>query len=159
MVAGRIGLRFTQNFAGRQDMTTSVCTSFETTLQKLGVGADWERKGGSWWISPESANACAIAQVMVANDARLVTVSSWEGPDGEIRLDYHWDLNGELLTVEIATKDKQIDTIVNVTPAADWIEREIHDYFKVEFRGRVDTKRLMTREGDPQGMFCKGGAK
>jgi NADH:ubiquinone oxidoreductase subunit C len=96
---------------------------------------------------------------MIDNDARLVTVSSSENPEGEILLDYHWDLNGELVTIEIATKNKQIDTIADITPAADWVEREIHDYFKVEFPGRIDTKRLMTREGDPQGIFCKGGAQ
>lgn len=140
-------------------MTTSVCVNFETTLQRLGIGAGWERRGGSWWISPESPNPRAIAHIMIDNDARLVTVSSSENPEGEILLDYHWDLNGELVTIEIATKNKQIDTIADITPAADWVEREIHDYFKVEFPGRIDTKRLMTREGDPQGIFCKGGAQ
>jgi hypothetical protein len=159
MDAGLIGLRWTENSAGRQNMTTSVCASFETTLQKLGVGAAWERRGGSWWIAPGSPNVRAITQIMVANDARLVTVSSAENPEGEILLDYHWDLNGELITIEITTKNKQIDTITDISPAADWVEREIHDYFKVEFLGRIDTKRLMTREGDPQGMFCKGGTQ
>jgi len=137
-------------------MTTDLAT-----LQKLGIGDTWEQKGGSWWIATDTVNARSAAQIMVANGARLATVSSFETAGGEILLDYHWSLNGTLVTIEIPTKDKQINSITDIFPGADWVEREIHDYFLVEFPDRVDTKRLMTREGTAQGMFCKveGGAK
>lgn len=139
--------------------TTSVGTNFETILQKLGIGEGWVKKGGSWFITTDTANARPAAQVMVAHDARLATISSFEREDGEILLDYHWSLYGTLVTIEIPTKDKQINSITDIFLGADWVEREIHDYWLVEFPDRVDTKRLVTREGTPQGMFCKGGAQ
>jgi hypothetical protein len=140
-------------------MTTAAGTNFETILQKLGIGEGWEYKGGTWIITTDTANARPAAHIMVANGARLATVSSFEREDGEVLLDYHWSLNGTLVTIEIPTKDKQISTITDIFPGADWVEREIHDYWLVEFPDRADTKRLVTREGTPQGMFCKGGAK
>jgi Ni,Fe-hydrogenase III component G len=143
--------------------TTSVTSNFLATLQKLGIGDAWEQKGGSWWIFTDSANVRNTAQVMVAHDARLATVSSFENETGEILLDYHWSLYGTLVTIETLTKNKQVNTITDIFPGADWVEREIHDYWLVEFPDRVDTKRLVTREGTPQGMFCnvaaEGGAK
>ena len=140
--------------------TTSVSTTnFETILQKLGIGEGWVKKGGSWFIVTDTVNARSAAQIMVAHDARLATISSFETEDGEVLLDYHWSLYGTLVTIEISTKDKQINSIADIFLGADWVEREIHDYWMVEFPDRVDTKRLVTREGTPQGMFCKGGAK
>lgn len=139
--------------------TTSVNSNFETILQQLGIGEGWVKKGGSWWIATDTVNARSAAHIMVAHDARLSTISSFEREDGEILLDYHWSLYGTLVTIEIPTKDKQINSITDIFLGADWVEREIHDYFLVEFPDRVDTKRLMTREGTAQGMFCKGGAQ
>ena len=139
--------------------TASVGTNFETILQKLGIGEGWVKKGGSWFITTDTAHARPAAQIMVAHDARLATISSFEREDGEVLLDYHWSLYGTLVTIEIPTKDKQINSITDIFLGADWVEREIHDYYLVEFPDRVDTKRLVTREGTPQGMFCKGGAK
>jgi Ni,Fe-hydrogenase III component G len=46
-----------------------------------------------------------------------------------------------------------VPTIADLLPGADWAEREIRDYYGVEFAGREATPTLMLRPGDPAGLF------
>jgi hypothetical protein len=128
-------------------------TDFETTLKELGLGDGWKWDKGSWWLTPPDAmDVRATAQHMIHLEARFVAITAIELPDKEIRLDYQWDLNGKLLSFVTATTARQIPTIADFCPAADWVERETHEYFFVEFTGRETTKPLMTRAGDPLGI-------
>lgn len=128
-------------------------TGFEKTLQELGLGEGWQWDKGSWWLTPaEPIDVRAVTTRMRELQARFVAITATERPDKEIRLDYQWDLNGQLLSFVTATQSGKIDTIVDLTPAADWVERETHEYFAVEFLGRENTKPLMTRPGDAIGI-------
>ncbi len=131
---------------------TMASGSFLTTLWELGLGGDWEWKNGSWWKTLDAADVRARAVHMVSLEARFVAVTAMERPDKEVRLDYQWDLNGQLLSFITMTTSQSIATIADLCPAADWVERETHEYFAVEFIGRENTKPLMTRAGDPIGI-------
>jgi hypothetical protein len=96
---------------------------------------------------------------MLNINARFVTITAIENAEGELRLDYQWDIDGRLVSYTTTTVNKHIDAITDLTPAADWVEREIHEYFAVEFIGRVNTKPLMTRAGDPIGINLHEGGK
>jgi NADH-quinone oxidoreductase subunit C len=126
--------------------------NFVQYLQESGLGGDWEWKHGSWWRTPEAMDVRATAAKMVSLEARFVAITATERPDKEIRLDYQWDLNGQLLSLITATVEQRIASITDLCPAADWVERETREYFAVEFTGREDTKPLMTRDGDPIGI-------
>ena len=126
---------------------------FETTLQELGLGDGRKWDKGSWWLTPSDAmDVRATAQHMIHLHARFVAITAIELANKEIRLDYQWDLDGKLLSFVTATTARQIPTIADFCPAADWVERETHEYFFVEFTGRETTKPLMTRAGDPLGI-------
>jgi hypothetical protein len=126
---------------------------FERTLLELGLGEGWEWKNGSWWLTPTDAlDVRATTQHMVQLGARFLCITATERPDKEIRLDYQWDLGGALLSFVTATVSQKIATITDISPAADWVERETHEYFAVEFIGRKNTLPLMTRPGDPIGI-------
>lgn len=77
--------------------------NFVQSLQESGLGGDWEWKHGSWWQTPEGMDVRATAERMNSLDARFVAITSTERPDKEIRLDYQWDLNGQLLTFITST--------------------------------------------------------
>jgi len=126
--------------------------NFVQSLQESGLGGDWEWKHGSWWQTPEAMDVRATAACMVALGARFVAITSVERPDKEIRLDYQWDLNGQLLTFITATAEQQMASITDLCPAADWVERETREYFGIEFTGRETTRPLMIRDGDPIGI-------
>jgi hypothetical protein len=114
---------------------------FEKTLQEFGLGEGWEWKNGSWWMTaPETFNLRAITRILLSLEARFVAITAMEREDGE------------LLSYITATAARQIPTIADLTPAADWVERETHEYFAVEFTGRENTKPLMMRAGDVVGI-------
>jgi hypothetical protein len=131
---------------------TTASNDFVTTLAVLGLGVEWQWSNGSWWKTPEAMDVRATAAHMVSLEARFVAITATERPDKEIRLDYQWDLKGQLLTFVTATTAQQIPSITDLCPAADWVERETYEYFAVEFTGRDNTKPLMTRAGDPVGI-------
>lgn len=126
-------------------------TEFESTLAGLGEG--WSYEKGAWRLSPESPlDVRAVTNSMLKLEARFVAITATERPDKEIRLDYQWDLDGRLLSFTTATQARTIATIADLSPAADWVERETHEYFAVEFTGRKTTRPLMTRSGDAIGI-------
>jgi NADH:ubiquinone oxidoreductase subunit C len=94
----------------------------------------------------------ATAARLISLGARFVAITSTERPDHEIRLDYQWDLNGQLLSFITATAEKRIASITDLCPAADWVERETHEYFAIDYTGRETTRSLMTRDGDRIGI-------
>jgi len=123
-----------------------------TIPAELGLDASWEEKYGSQWLAAGSADVRDIAVLMEARGARFVTITAQQVPDDEaIRLDYHWDLDGELLTFTIVTSDKQVPSIYELCPAADWIEREVHEFLGIDFEGR-EYEPLLLRPGDAAGV-------
>jgi NADH-quinone oxidoreductase subunit C len=94
----------------------------------------------------------ATTELMISLGARFLTITAVELPDKEIRLDYQWDLKDQLLSFTTATVKQRIPSITDLSPAADWVERETREYFAVDFTGRDNTKPLMTRAGDPIGI-------
>jgi NADH:ubiquinone oxidoreductase subunit C len=126
---------------------------FEARLKELGLGEGWTWDKGSWWLAPtEPIDVRATAEHLMKLDARFVAITAMERPDKEIRLDYQWDLDGKLLSFVTVTAHKQITTIADLVPGADWAERETYEYFAVEFKGRMRIEPLMTRPGDPVGI-------
>lgn len=134
-------------------MVTTPIVGFQQTLAELGLGEGWQWDKGSWWYVPQDRiDVRATTARMRELEARFVAITATEQPDKEIRLDYQWDFEGRLLSFVAFTEGGKIATIVDLSPAADWVEREIHEYFAVEFVGRESTKPLMTRPGDAIGI-------
>lgn len=131
---------------------TQDSNQIEKRLQELGLGEGWTWSKGSWWLDAPQMDMRTTTERMIACDARFVCITASERPDKEIRLDYQWDLDGQLLSFVTATHAGKAPSIVDLTPAADWVERETYEYFAVEFTGRTAMEPLMTRAGDPVGI-------
>lgn len=119
----------------------------------LGITRPFEKRADGYWLVEPKLDVERMARLMAEQETRLVTITARPAPDGECRLAYHWDLAGELLTLVTTTHEGSIHTIAPVCPAADWIEREIHDYFAVDFTGRDNLDPLVLRSGDRPGLF------
>ena len=127
-------------------------SAIETIPAELAIQESWEEQGGSRWIASEAIDVRKLAELMRAREARFVSITAIQIPDEEdIVMDYHWDLGGELLTFEVPVQDKQMPSIVDLCEAADWIEREIHEHYAIEFTGR-DYEPLLLRAGDTVGV-------
>jgi hypothetical protein len=112
-----------------------------------------ERRRDGWWIVSPDLDVRAMAALMVDHDVRLATATGVPGADGVLRLIYHWDLGATILNVQVSVRDGHIATICDLIPGADWVERELRDYFAVSFEGRPQTLPLMLSGGDTPGFF------
>ncbi|HET6438997.1 MAG TPA: NADH-quinone oxidoreductase subunit C [Anaeromyxobacter sp.] len=130
-------------------------SDLEDIAREMGAGEAWEEANGSPWLRPEGLDVRRMAQVMLAHDARFVTITARAESEDEpaaMRLSYHWDLEGRLLTIETRIAEGGMASIRETCPAADWIEREIHDCFAVEFQG-ARPEPLLLRPGQSPGVF------
>jgi len=128
-------------------------SDISTIPADLGLAEEWQSLNGSQWLAPESLDVRRMVSAMLARGARFITITAMQLPEDEAtRLDYHWDLDGQVLTFTIKTADKVVPSICDLCPAADWIEREVHEYFAVEFEGR-QYEPLLLREGESVGVL------
>lgn len=112
-----------------------------------------EARPDGLWLDLSVAQTLKMAQLMREAEARLVTMTATLAEEsGSYVLMYHWDLEGRLLTIRMHVSDRA-HSIIDLWPGADWVEREIHDYYAIEFEGRDETPPLMLRRGDRPGLF------
>jgi NADH:ubiquinone oxidoreductase subunit C len=124
----------------------------EEILAQLSPGKSWEKRSDGWWLETRDMDVEKMAHLMTEAKARLVTITAYEVSNGEFRIIYHWDLEGRMLNIIAMTCKKSIPSIAMIHPASDWIEREIHDYFAVQFTGRELPPLLLNPEDSP-GIF------
>ena len=93
-----------------------------------------------------------LAKAMNEIHARFITITAYQLPKDEgFRLEYHWDLDGRLLGFSMQLAGKSIESIFDLTEAADWIEREIHEEYGIDFTGR-EYEPLLLRQGETPGV-------
>lgn len=128
----------------------------ERLRQELGLTKSWEVHSAGLWLEDSHLDVENLARWMGVNNGRFVTLTARPLPGGECCLEYHWDLEGQLLSFTAFTHEGSIASIAALCPAADWVEREVHDYFAIDFMGRSETRPLMLRPGDQPGIFLNG---
>ncbi len=88
--------------------------------------------------------------------ARFATAAAVQTLAG-FQILYHFSLDrsGVILSlrVKLGKKDPEVDSITEIVPAADWIEREMGELFGIRFRGRPDLRRLLLSEDWPEGVY------
>ena len=127
-------------------------TVLDSIAAKLGTAEPWVQKGGVSWLDPCPLNVRNLAKAMNALNARFVTITAYQLPAGEgFRLEYHWDLDGQMLGFPYRLSGNSIESIYDLCEAADWIERRVHEGFAVDFLGR-DYEPLLLRPGDKLGV-------
>ncbi len=124
----------------------------ETISEKLGVAEQWNESRGTHWLNPGATGVRQVATVMNAVHARFITITAYQLPGTEgFRLEYHWDLEGRLLGLTFTIAGNSIESIFDLCEAADWIEREIHEEYSIDFTGR-EYEPLLLRKGDKTGV-------
>jgi NADH:ubiquinone oxidoreductase subunit C len=134
-------------------------TSFDFISETLGSHETWVEKGGVHWLDPGKLTVRELAKAMNAIHARFITITAYELPKDEgLRLEYHWDLDGQLLGFPFQLAAKSIESIYDLCEAVDWIEREIYEGFAIDFVGR-DYRPLLLREGQTPGVNLREEVK
>ena len=109
------------------------------------------------WVRVDPARIREVSRVMFEQQkARLATVSGIDVRDG-IDILYHWCFDSESYVVTVkglaARPSLEIDSVGQDLPAANWIEREIHDLLGAEFRDHPDMRRLILADDWPEGAY------
>jgi hypothetical protein len=121
------------------------------------IGGIWTRRADGWWITMPTDQIRLAARIMREEGARFAALVARQIEDGRLRLSWHWDFHGTLLSIaaEPAAGDL-VPSIVDIYPGADWAEREARDYFAVSFPERAETPPLMLRAADTPGILLDG---
>ena len=126
--------------------------SLDSISEKLGSKEAFVEKGGVHWLALSGMNVRELAKAMNELHARFITITAYQLPKEEgFRLEYHWDLDGQLLGFPFVLAGNSIDSIFDLCEAVDWIEREIHEEYSLDFTGR-QYEPLLLRQGDTTGV-------
>ena len=70
---------------------------------------------------------------------------------------YHMTFDGEGIVVSVRTlvekPDLKAESFTDVVPAVEWIERELHEMFGVDFSGHPGLKRLLLPDDWPDDEY------
>ena len=131
----------------------------ETIPARLGLDAAWNEQGSVAWLEMGTVSVRALAKLMNEIGARFITITAYQLPKEEgLRLEYHWDLGGELLGFGFDLTESKIESIFDLCEAVDWIEREIHEEYNIDFTGREYVPLLM-RKDDALGVNLREEVK
>jgi len=127
-------------------------TPLDSISETLGITEPWIEKGGVHWLTLGAANVRELAKAMNELHARFITITAYQLPKEEgFRLEYHWDLDGRLLGFSFLLTGNSIESIFDLCEGVDWIEREIHEEYSLDFQGR-EYEPLLLRQGDTSGV-------
>lgn len=134
-------------------------TIVEEIEKKFNVGDVSVDASGITWFATGNLDPCGLAQFFREVEARFVTITAYQLPgDGGFCLEYLWDNDGKLLGFPFYLSGSSMPSIFSTCEAADWIEREIHEEFCIDFTGR-EYEPLLLREGDRTGVNLREVAK
>ena len=88
---------------------------------------------------------------------RFAIASGTDTPGGfEILYHFSFDKTGLIVSVRVLIEDKnnpEIDSLAVISPAFEWIEREMWEMLGIKFTGHPNLKRLLLSEDWPEGKY------
>ena len=106
----------------------------------------------------EAQNSYAINKFLFEDvPLRFVTATGIDSDDCfEILYHYAYDETGCVITLKAIIGDREKPAIESITPflpAAEWIEREIHDILGIDFKNHPNLRRLILADDWPEGVY------
>ncbi len=106
----------------------------------------------------EAENIYAVNKFLFEDvPARFIIATAIDSDDCfEILYHYSYDQLGCVINIKTFIRDRenpQIESIAPFLPAAEWIEREMHDLLGIEFKNHPDMRRLILADDWPEGVY------
>jgi NADH-quinone oxidoreductase subunit C len=106
----------------------------------------------------ESENSYAVNKFLFEDvKCRFVIVSGIDAEDCfEMLYHFAYDKLGLVITVKAFIRDREnpaIESISPFLPAAEWIEREIHDILGIDIKNHPNLERLILADDWPEGVY------
>lgn len=127
--------------------------SLETALAALPWARAIDTRPGRIAIAAPGVDPIVMAEALGGLGLRLGTITGIPLASGETRLVYHFVAHDRIVDVATTTVGNRIASLTPRLKPASWAEREIHDFFAVDFVGHPDPVPLMRPEGFEPGML------
>jgi len=106
----------------------------------------------------ESENSYAVNKFLFEDvRCRFVIASGIDAEDCfEVLYHYAYDKLGLIITLKAFIRDREnpaIESIAPFLPAAEWIEREIHDILGIDIKNHPNLERLILADDWPEGVY------
>lgn len=131
----------------------------QARLQALPGATDFIQQRDGWWMAAPELDVLAAAKALKELGGRLSTITAAALPADETEVIYHYFFDRRAINFKVTTKKNRLPSISSVLPAADWIEREIQDLYKVEFTGHPHPERLIRPAQFEPGLFREPGGE
>jgi NADH-quinone oxidoreductase subunit C len=110
------------------------------------------------YLSCEAENSYAVNRFLFEDvPLRFVIATGVDSDDCfEILYHYAYDPIGCIVTLKAFIRDREnpaVESIAPFLPGAEWIEREIHDVFGIDFKNHPDMRRLILADDWPEGVY------
>ena len=106
----------------------------------------------------EAENSYDISKFLFEDVGCRFVIATGIDADNCFEILYHfaYDQLGCVITVKAFIRDRENPAIESITPflpAAEWIEREIHDVLGIDFKNHPNLRRLILADDWPAGVY------
>jgi Ni,Fe-hydrogenase III component G len=106
----------------------------------------------------ETENSFAVNKFLFEDLALRFMIATGIDSEDCFEILYHFsnDETGCVVTVKAFIRDREnpsIESITSLIPAAEWIEREIHDILGIEIKNHPNMRRLILADDWPEGVY------
>ena len=136
----------------RKEVVASIKDKFGNRIKRF-----YDKSAKRIYIDVDKNDIVDFARfVFKSLGARFNTATATDHPD-DIEIMYHFNLDRLGLIVTLKTyapkKKCEIESILPIMKGAEWIEREIHELFGVEFKNHPDMRPLLLPDDWPKGKY------
>ena len=120
---------------------------------------DWQEKNAKRiYFTAKKEDIFEIARVLFKELNLRFSIATGIDTPGAFEILYHFsfDETGQIFSVRVLIEDKkkpEVNSIANIFPGAEWIEREIWELLGINFIGHPNLKRLLLADEWPQGQY------
>jgi NADH-quinone oxidoreductase subunit C len=117
-----------------------------------------QKKDNRIYLLCEAENAWAVCKFLFEDVPLRFVIATGIDAEHCFEILYHfaYDQLGCFVTVKAFIRDREnpaIESIASFLPAAEWIEREIHDILGIDFKNHPNLRRLILADDWPQGVY------
>jgi NADH-quinone oxidoreductase subunit C len=136
----------------REIVVKSIKDKFESKIKRF-----YEKSAKRIYIDVDRKDIPDVVRFVFKDlGARFNIATALDNPEN-IEVMYHFDFDRLSLIVTIIAyvpkNDCVIDSILPIMKGAEWIEREIHELFGVEFKGHLNMKPLLLPDDWPKDKY------
>lgn len=122
------------------------------------VSAIQQKADNRLYLPCEAASSYAVCKFLFEDIGARFCIATGIDSDDYFEILYHfsYDQTGCVITVKAFIRDRENPAIESITPflpAAEWIEREIHDTLGIDFINHPNLRRLILADDWPQGVY------